>query len=279
MREHDERRLRAALQQEADRHQPDRDAMFDRIIRTRAEPKPRLAALRLRPALAAAGVAVVVVASFAGIRLASSGDDGPDNEIAAPTPAATVSTPAPEPSVGLGEQTRPAAPGASSGTLPNSTRTPSAQSSATPGSKSPRTPPSTGTSAPPRSTDKDGFLTAKAGLNPNPNPNWSQSEVELTTTGTMTAFDVTITIRKTAGFSTPGMFSTVPKEMIAEESYAEQGDKVVYRWRLKDGPSLSPGEYLFAAQYNHAEGRKTTADTYAVTASAGPDRAEVEGTF
>ncbi|WP_305789705.1 hypothetical protein [Symbioplanes lichenis] len=270
MREHDERRLRAALRQEAERHQPDRDAMFDRMIRGRAENR-RLVRPRLNPVAAAAGVAVVVVASFAGIRLAAS-DNTPDGEVAAPTTAATAPvTPAPASRT----PDRKPEPGVSSGTR----AAPSTKQSSTKGSgRSPQTPASTGTGTP-SSTEKDGHLTVAAGINPNPNPVWSQADLIMTLTKEVSALEVTVTVKRTGGATTPGIWTTLPDDHLADKTYTEQGDTIVYHFLLKDGYTVSPGEYTFASQYNHEKDRPTSGDTWKVTTTAGTRKATVHGTF
>jgi len=105
VRQPDERDLRAALREEADRHRPDRAAMLDRIAQGRAAPaRDRLFAL-LRPAAAAAAVAVVLVLAVAGVRLANRGPEVDDRQVAAPTAApvtpAPATTPAREPSAAV----------------------------------------------------------------------------------------------------------------------------------------------------------------------------------
>ncbi|WP_306216147.1 hypothetical protein [Actinoplanes sp. RD1] len=274
MREHDERRLRAALQQEAERHRPDRDAMFERVIRNRAE-KRRAVRPRLNPVAAAAGVAVVVVASFAGIRLAAS-DDKPDDQVAAPTPTASApATPAPASST----PREVPAPGVSSGTLKAPSSKPSAGPSSTRGSsRSPQTPASTGAGTP-SSTEKDGHLTVAAGINPNPNPVWSQADLIMTLTKEVTALEVTVTVKRTGGATTPGIWTTIPDDHLADKTYTEQGDTIVYHFLLKDGYTVAPGEYTFASQYNHEKNRPTSGDTWRVTATAGAEQASVRGTF
>ena len=93
MRERDERDLRVALREEAERHRPDRDAMFERIVRGRAESR-RSTLVRLRPLAAAAAVGAVL-AGIVGVRVV--GGEGEKTPVAAPvaTPGATA---APTPS-------------------------------------------------------------------------------------------------------------------------------------------------------------------------------------
>jgi len=89
VREPDERDLRVVLREEAERHRPDRDAMFERIVRGRAESR-RTTLVRLRPLAAAAAVGAVL-AGIVGVRVV--GGDGESAPVAAPTPAPASTTP------------------------------------------------------------------------------------------------------------------------------------------------------------------------------------------
>ncbi|MER7773002.1 hypothetical protein [Kitasatospora sp. NPDC096140] len=58
----------------------------------------------------------------------------------------------------------------------------------------------------------------------------------------------------------------------------EQGGALVYRWILKPGCTVPPGQHVFAGQYNHATGlRDPKGDTYRVDAQ--DSAAAVRGGF
>src|SRR5690242_8448817 len=94
MAERPQSNLGAVLRQEAERHVPDGDAMFDRINQRRfaATPvRPARTGWRftgLRPMAAAFSVAATLVAGFTGIRLLAGGE--PDRAPAATTGTASV---------------------------------------------------------------------------------------------------------------------------------------------------------------------------------------------
>ncbi|MEV4708834.1 hypothetical protein [Actinoplanes sp. NPDC049316] len=239
MREPDERDLRVLLREEAERHRPDRDAMFERIVRGRAESR-RTALVRLRPLAAAAAVGLVVV-GVVGVRVAGGGGEADSAPAAAPSAAATTPSPSPPPA-------RPA------------------------------------TSAPPKASasskavHRPGFLTADAAIDGHSNPNWSQGNVTLRTTRTLTALEVTVSVARTDGVVSTGQWSTVPAQMMAM-TVTERGGRLVYRFVLQHGATLTPGQYVFAVQYNHADKRAPAADTYTVSATGGGKDASAAGGF
>lgn len=252
MREHDERRLTALLREEADRHRPDRDAMLERITRTRDERRAASPFFRLRPLAAAAAVAVLVL-SIAGVRLFATDPVTPVDPDQVAAPSSPVSTPSGTPS---------RAPSASPSSPPSRTSSPA----------SPTAPSSA------RGGDSDRFVTSVGLRYPNDNPDWTQAESRLTFTDTVTALEVTISVVHSDGVSSTGQWSSVPSQMTAL-GVEERDGKLVYRFTLMDGANpLAPGEYRFAAQYNHARG-VDPAVTYQVRATASGSTAEVSGSF
>jgi hypothetical protein len=139
-------------------------------------------------------------------------------------------------------------------------------------------PPPVPTSPAPYSTPPSSFLTATGTLNRYSIDNWGQSDLVVATTGTITALDVTVRIAKTAGLRDTGHWTSVPAEMITS-SVSTTRSTVVYRFTLKPGATLAPGNYTFAAQYNHLAGhRSMAADSYEVSATAGR-KAHVTGGY
>jgi hypothetical protein len=242
VRPQDDRALRSLLQEEAERHQPDRDAMLARINRRRGTPRrgvmswlfqpagpgARRVMAVARPVAAAAAVAGVLVAGVTGINLADRAP-APDRQVAGPPGTATAS-PAP----------------AHSRALPPAAR--------------------------------DGYLSATAVRNSHSIPSWSQNDLILATTEQITALDVTLRVARTAGVVDTGHWSTIPTELITT-GVTTTDRELVYRFTLNAGATLAPGSYTFAAQYNHEAGnRSVSADTYAATAKAG-DTAHAKGNF
>ena len=235
MREPDERDLRVVLREEAERHRPDRDAMFERIVRGRAESR-RSSMVGLRP-LAAAAVGAVL-AGIVGVRVM--GGDGAENTpVAAPTPVVP---------------------------------TPSATATATATSPPPRA------SASSEAAHRPAFLSADGAIDPHLNPNWSQGNVTLRSTKKITALEVTVSVARTAGVASTGLWTTLPNQMVTM-TMTERSGKLVYRFELQPGATLAPGRYTFAVQYNHASKRSPAADTFAVTATGGGEQARTRGGF
>jgi hypothetical protein len=247
MRRLDERDLRAALRDEADRHRPDRAAMLNRIAAGRSAParRPidRLPAL-LRPVAAAVAVAVVLVLAVAGVRLADRGPATENTQVAAPT-----ATPAPATTV---PSKPPSAPSVGAGTKSGTT---------------------------PVDRSRDGFLASAGELDPHSNDGWSQQHVELKTTKKLTAVEVTITVALTRGVQETGRFTTVPTNMVSMTT-SRSGKNLVYRFTLLPGFTLAPGEYTFAAQFNHAAGKRAMgADGYRAEATGSGKDVAVTGGF
>jgi hypothetical protein len=261
----DERDLGGVLRAEAERHQPDRTAMLERIDRGRhvtrgpvariadlwrrpAALLPRPVALLLRPAGAAAAVAAVLVAGVSGVQLANRSAE-PDRPAVAPSPSAT---PSPSAATSLGPAITVTSP------TPRKTGRPSVSSS----------PPAV----------RDGYLTATGVRDPNSIATWSQSNLTLATTETITALDVTVRIARTAGVADTGHWTSIPADLVTTGVTVEDRE-VVYRYTLKPGAKLSPGTYAFGVQYNHASGKRSPAgDSYAATSTAGR-QARVTGGF
>jgi hypothetical protein len=270
MRQQDERDLRTLLRDEAERHRPDRDAMRDRVDEGRAEESRPAFFVRLRPVAAALAVAGVLV-GVVGIRLAD-GEPEPDGNpvSAATTPAPTEPAPtdsAPTDSAPTDSAPTDPAPTDPAPTDPASSA-PTAKASASSGSTTKDTPGRT-----------SGFLTSSAKLDPNSNDNWSQTSVRLETTKTITALDLAVTVALTAGVAETGKWSTIPNNLLTT-SVTRGSGKLVYRFTLNPGATLTPGSYVFAAQFNHQQGaRPLSGDSYAATASAGRKEVKVSGGF
>jgi hypothetical protein len=267
MRQHDERDLRTALREEADRHRPDREAMLNRIAQGRSAPARRPIdrfLILLRPVAAAVAVAVVLVLAVAGVRLSNRGPEVDDTPVAAPSAGPAPSAPA----------ATTAAP------------QPSTATTTTPVPKPPRT--STGTSAPPSrstpsstapDTGRDGFLASAGQVDPHSNDSWSQGNVVLETTRTITALDVTVEVALTDGVVETGRWSNVPTNMLAMTTSRTTGN-LVYRFTLQQGFTLAPGEYTFAVQFNHAAGKRDAGDDRYVAEVTGDGKdAKVSGGF
>ena len=255
MREQDERDLRTALREEAERHQPDRGVIQERVAKGRAQharkPMERAFAL-MRPAAAALAVAVVLVLGIAGVRFADGGSGVDDTPVAAPTVAAasprTSSAPAPRASASSATTRRPANP------------------------TSPASP------ANPVNAAKQGFLSSVGALGANSGTGWTEDRLTLHATKKITELEVTVTAALTAGVTETGKYTTAPANLFSM-TVTRHAETLVYRFTLLDGASLPTGSYIFAGQFTHAGKRSASADTYAVKAAGGGKDVRVSGGF
>jgi hypothetical protein len=242
--------LGAVLREEAERHVPDRAAMLTRIAHRRSRP----AFAALRPVAAAASVVATLVAGFAGIRLTGDRSGGAETPAAA-SMAPTTETPSPAPTV---------APSSTPDDVTAPTRPNRTTSTTTP---------------PIRWQPVSGFLRSAAVLDSHSNDTWAQGNLTLTTAETITTLDLVISVARTAGVRDTGKWTSVPAEMITM-TVAEEKGALIYRYTLNEGRALAPGEYVFAAQYQHAAGKRDPGgDTYGAIARAGEKKAEVIGVF
>lgn len=261
MAEHPQPELGAVLRREAERHVPDRDAMLTRIVQTRSRPARHRGAWTLRPVAAAASVVATLVVGFTGIKLVG---DRPETDR---TPSATEGTPSP-----------PSSPSPASSPSPSASSKPPRGGSGSDGGGSEPERPAAGTTAP-AWQPVNGFLSSTAVLDSHSVGTWAQGNVTLASTETITALEVVINVVKTEGVKDAGKWTSIPAEMIGA-TVTEEKDRLVYRFSLKDGGTLTPGSYVFAVQYLRAEGdRDASADSYGALAKADGKQIPVTGTF
>lgn len=268
MGDHDDR-IRRALQGEAGRYEPDREAMADRIAQGRiessraaAEQKARNSPRRLfsmRPVAAAFAVVGVLVASMVTVRLTD--DGGPAEIVAEPPPPATapVAGGDPSPAVTPGDAT-----GRPSSRPPGTTPPPAKASPST-------TPPSSGPAG-------ASWLSTGAGRGKDSVATWTENTVTVTTTKPAVSLAVTITVAATPGAAYAGKWTNVPNSDV-EFRLEKAANELTYIYRLKDGVTLRAGTWTFAAQFSHRSGRGTSADAYLVEAATGSAAAEKSGAF
>ncbi|NUT97888.1 MAG: hypothetical protein HOY78_38320, partial [Saccharothrix sp.] len=141
------------------------------------------------------------------------------------------------------------------------------------------TTPPTPAAPPPTGTDvTDGPLTATGAIDPHSHEFWTQDSLTLTTTQPLTALTVELRVKQTGGVETTGQWQTGPADDFTVTVHESDGT-VVHRWTLKPGRTVPAAQHAFAAQYNHATGRTSTADTYTVQATAADGSYEVRGGF
>ncbi|MFH9043884.1 hypothetical protein ACH4FA_31725 [Streptomyces sp. NPDC017966] len=261
--------LRARLHEAAGAHEPDRERMLARVERGMAGPaRPEHRAAR-RPVfgwfrVAGATAAVAGVLAVGGYAVASSVQDEkpPQRQVAAsptPTRSPEATSRPPEPSV-------------------NPTPDPPEQSRNTATPPAGKRSPSDGPARPPAGVE-DGPLWSDGSVDPHSNEFWAQSNVTLKTTERLTSLTVELRIAQTGGVTSTGAWRSLPEDDF-ELSVDERDGFLVYVWKLKDGLTIEPGEWLFAGQYDHERGgRDAGEDTYTAWAGTGSEELAVGGDF
>ncbi|WP_419999456.1 hypothetical protein [Streptomyces boninensis] len=265
--------LRQQLRAAAAEYQPDTVRIRARVERGMADPGSvditptarHRARTWLRPVGAAVAVAGVLAAAGVSATAALRQDDGPQHPSAAtsapesPSPS-SVPTPAE-----TDRRSVPPAPPATSADPSRSAGKPSNSPSETKRSGK---------------AYADGPLWTDGSINPHSSDYWSQSDITLKTRRTLSKVTVELRVARTEGLASTGSWQTRPGDDFTIE-VKEQGGYLVYRWTLKDGRSIPPGDHVFAGQYDHAEGpRDAGKDDYAATGVApGDDELSVTGDF
>ncbi|WP_035858573.1 hypothetical protein [Cryptosporangium arvum] len=306
---HREEELRLRLRAAADEHQPDRDAILARIERRRAEsaagPGAYGSARRstdraglgraggrraagplgraggfggLRPLAAAGALGAVVALGVSGAWLVGGfgSTEQPDAASAPPPPPVTAVAP----TEASGEATPPAP--TSSAASP-SAASPSARSASPRESSTPRSSRSPEASLPIEtfpggSAPEQGWLWSDGSMDPNSNDNYAQSTVTLKSKTEMTALDVTIRVALSSGVRATGNWSTIAKDKLVVTT-RERSGWLYYRFQLRAGATIAPGDYTFAGQYDPGGPRSTGKDAYLASASARTSDVRVHGGF
>ncbi|MFI8849717.1 hypothetical protein ACIGW3_05875 [Streptomyces sp. NPDC053499] len=114
-----------------------------------------------------------------------------------------------------------------------------------------------------------GPLRSSGALDPGGNDYWSQTEVTVRTEKPLSALTVELRLAERTPLTSTGSWRTRPPGDFEEDVRHENGS-LVYRWTLKKGRSVPPGRHVFAGQYDHGSGKRSSADDeYTVSATAG----------
>ncbi|MEO3752846.1 hypothetical protein [Streptomyces sp. B6B3] len=124
----------------------------------------------------------------------------------------------------------------------------------------------------------DAEVRTSAELDPGSNPYWSQSNVTVRTSAPLTAFTLELRIAATGGVAATGAWRTLPSDDF-ELDVAAEGGALVFRWTLRQGAEIPPGEHVFAGQYDHGEGRRIGDDFYRVTGRSASGPVSARGDF
>ncbi|WP_349345079.1 hypothetical protein [Streptomyces rapamycinicus] len=120
---------------------------------------------------------------------------------------------------------------------------------------------------------------SKGAINTHSNPYWAQSDITLTIGRPLTSLTVELRVADTGGVRSTGSWSSLPTGDVTTATHVEDG-VLVYRWTLRKGATVPAGRYVFAGQYNHAEGdRDTGRDAYAASGNGATGAFAVRGDF
>jgi len=269
--------VRTALKDAAQAHRPNRDAMVDRVAvgraRSRAEaPRRPRPLFTMRPVGAAAAVVSVVIASMFAARFA---DGAEEREVAAVKPPPAVTAPAtahPTPTT----PADPTDPQHTQDAPPATTPTTPADPQHTQAPPPPPTAPAGTPSPPPR--NEPGWMESAGYLDPQSSDAWSQNNVRVSNTEPITSLEITIAVARTPKTAYAGRFTSAANDYFAM-TVTPSDDKLTYTYVMRDGVTLKPGKYVFAAQYTHDSGHKAAIDSYSVVAETRTADAKASGTF
>ncbi|MFB7461884.1 hypothetical protein ACFCZ1_00015 [Streptomyces sp. NPDC056224] len=248
--------LRGLLRESAGAHLPDRARMLARVERGTARPgtarrprdRERTRALSW-PKIVLATLATTGTLTLSALMVVAAVHDPepPRNPTAAAPSAAAPSADAPSAAAPSADGPSAAAPSADGPSADGRAVSPTAAGSRT----------------------EDGPLWADGSVDPHSNAYWAQSNVTLKARKPLTALVVELRIALTEGVKATGSWRTRPAADF-DLSARQEGGFLVYRWTLKPGRAVPPGEHVFAGQYDHADGgRDAKDDTYRIDATAG----------
>jgi hypothetical protein len=239
-------RLRTDLRDLAEAYRPDRAAIATRAAAGRAAAARRD---RMRPIAAATAVLGVVAAIVVGVNVR---DDSDARPVVAVAPRGATSAPV-SPADGEPAVIEPA-DGEPAATQPADTE-PSATKPA-----------------------KPAFMSCTGSVDKNSAPTWTQDTVTVSTSKRTADVAVTISVPRAAGTRASGKFSTVPNSDLTM-TVEETADALLYHFRLAEGAHLPPGNWVFAAQFEHRAGRARQHDSYVVSARAASGAGSWNGDF
>ncbi|WP_333744165.1 hypothetical protein [Streptomyces ardesiacus] len=235
--------LRARLHEAAGAHRPDRARILARVERGMAAGGrgPVRPPVRGWVRVAAAAAAVAGVLVAGGHTVTSVvRDDRPEQRSAAVSP----------------------------GPRPPESREPGSRETGSqePGSQEPGSP-------------QSGPLWTSGAVDPHSNEFWAQSNITLRTSAPLTALTVELRVARTGSVTSAGAWRSLPEGDFAFTA-GERDGFLVYRWTLRRGRTVPPGEWIFAGQYHHERGgRDARDDRYTATATAASGRFTARGGF
>ncbi|MGQ5597673.1 hypothetical protein ACUJ8N_29630 [Streptomyces sp. ESR1.13] len=126
---------------------------------------------------------------------------------------------------------------------------------------------------------QSGPLWTSGAVDPHSNEFWAQSNITLRTSAPLTALTVELRVARTGSVTSAGAWRSLPEGDFAFTA-GERDGFLVYRWTLRRGRTVPPGEWIFAGQYHHERGgRDARDDRYSATATAASGRFTARGGF
>ncbi len=224
----------------------------------------------------AVGVTAAAAGTLAagGHGMASVVNDEPLKQTVAVTPTPTTPTPStdaprrvPSPMAPAPVDPAPADPTPGTSRAPRAPREPSGSPSRTPDTGAPA------------AGEQDGPLWSDGSVGPHSNDFWAQSNVTLKTRQELTAVTVELRIAQTGGVTSTGAWRSLPESDFTL-TITEKDGYLIHTWVLKQGRTVPVGQWMFAAQYNHARGgRDARGDRYAAAARTRSEQLTVSGDF
>ncbi|MFD8899244.1 hypothetical protein [Streptomyces ardesiacus] len=146
-------------------------------------------------------------------------------------------------------------------------------------SPGPRPPGSRETGSRETGSPQSGPLWTSGAVDPHSNEFWAQSNITLRTSAPLTALTVELRVARTGSVTSAGAWRSLPEGDFAFTA-GERDGFLVYRWTLRRGRTVPPGEWIFAGQYHHERGgRDARDDRYTATATAASGRFTARGGF
>lgn len=120
----------------------------------------------------------------------------------------------------------------------------------------------------PRTSADAELLWADGSVDPGSSTYWSQSNVTVQPKRSLAALTVELRLDARGAPHSTGHWRSLRADDFAVSVRTDRGD-LVYRWTLRPGRTVPAGTHVFAAQYDHAQGRRDAhGDTYTIRARA-----------
>lgn len=133
---------------------------------------------------------------------------------------------------------------------------------------------------PPVGGDADRPFAVQTAVGRGSSVHWAQNDLTLRVRRTLRELTVTIKVDRTERVAATGSWLSLPPSDF-EVSTKTTENVVTYRWTLRAGRTVPPGDHVLAAQYNRAADHDVRKDTYTVRAliDGKGDHNTVEGHF